>query len=70
VPDPERDILAMAFYRAGVVLVDFTDVTNPTLLDQFDDGTDTWEVQYYNGYLFTGDLARGMDVLRLTAGDL
>jgi hypothetical protein len=64
VPDPEgRDLLAMAFYGAGVGLIDFSDPASPRLLDQFADGTDTWEVQYYNGYLFTGDLARGMDVL-------
>jgi hypothetical protein len=67
VPDPSgRELLAMAFYRAGVVLVDFTDPAAPWLVDQWNDGTDTWEVQYYNGYLFTGDLARGMDVLSLT----
>ena len=64
VPDPEgRDMLAMAFYGAGVVLVDFSDPKMPKMVDQFNEGTDTWEVQYYNGYLFTGDLARGMDVL-------
>jgi hypothetical protein len=64
VPDPEgRDMLAMAFYGGGVVLVDFSDPRLPQLVDQFNDDTDTWEVQYYNGYLFTGDLRRGMDVL-------
>lgn len=64
VPDPEgRDLLAMAFYGAGVGLIDFSDPSSPKMLDQFNEGTDTWEVQYYNGYLFTGDLARGMDVL-------
>lgn len=65
VPDPEgkRDLLAMAFYGAGVVLVDFTNPAQPKMLDQFAQGTNTWEVWYYNGYLFTGDLARGLDVL-------
>ncbi len=67
VPDPEgeRDLLAMAFYGAGVVLIDFTDPTAPMILDQWNPGTDTWEVWHYNGYLITGDLARGMDVLTL-----
>jgi hypothetical protein len=64
VPDTERDLLAMAFYWAGTVLVDFTDPSNPFMVDQFNEGADTWEVQYYNGYLFTGDLRRGMDVLK------
>jgi hypothetical protein len=63
VPDAEgRQLLAMAFYAAGTVLVDFSDPGSPHLIDQWNEGTDTWEVQYYNGYLFTGDMARGMDV--------
>ena len=64
VPDAEgRDLLAMAFYGAGVGLIDFSDPTDPRVVDQWADNTDTWEVWYYNGYLFTGDLARGLDVL-------
>lgn len=64
VPDPEgRDLLAMSFYGAGVVLVDFSDPMAPWKVDQFMDGSNTWETWYYNGYLFTGDLNRGMDVL-------
>ncbi|MFA5862361.1 MAG: hypothetical protein WDA16_11775 [Candidatus Thermoplasmatota archaeon] len=67
VPDPEgkRQLIAMAFYGAGTVLVDFTDPMMPQLVDQWDDGTNTWEAWYYNGYIFTGDLARGMDILKL-----
>jgi hypothetical protein len=70
-PVPGRDVLAMSFYGAGVILVDFTPVRNeagglPIVLDQFaEDDSDTWETWYYNGYLFTGDLGRGMDILRL-----
>ena len=64
VPDPEgRDMLAMAFYGAGVALVDFSDPMDPQVVDRWADGTNTWEVWYYNGYLFTGDLNRGLDVL-------
>jgi hypothetical protein len=63
-PTPGQDLLAMAFYGAGVVLIDFTDPTLPVMVDQFNQGTDTWEVWYADGYLFTGDLARGMDVFK------
>ena len=64
VPDPEgRDLLAMSFYGAGVVLLDFSDPRMAEALDQIYDGSNTWETWYYNGYLFTGDLNRGMDVL-------
>ena len=70
VPINGRDILAMSWYSAGVVVVDFTDVRNegftlPETVAQYADGSDTWETWYYNGYLFTGDLARGMDVVRI-----
>lgn len=65
VPDPEgkRQLLALAFYGAGTVLVDFTNPMLPSQVGQFNEGTNTWEAWYYNGYVFTGDLARGMDVL-------
>ena len=67
VPDPEhkRDLLVMAWYGAGVILLDFTDPTNPVMLDEWNPGTNTWEAWYDNGYIFTGDLARGLDVLEL-----
>lgn len=66
VPNDEgRDLLAMAFYGAGVVLVDFTDPTNPIIIDQYIDGANVWEVWHYNGWLITGDRGRGLDVLRL-----
>jgi hypothetical protein len=66
VPDPEgkRQLLVMAWYHAGVVLIDFTDPTHPRVADEWDDKTNTWEAWYYNGYVFTGDMARGIDVLR------
>lgn len=63
VPDPEgRDLLAMSFYGAGVVLLDFSNPMMPQMIDQYTDTSNTWETWYYNGYLFTGDLNRGMDV--------
>lgn len=71
VPVPGRDVLAMSYYAAGVIVVDFTNLRTegasvPQTVAQFADGSDTWETWYYQGYLFTGDLARGMDVLQFT----
>lgn len=68
-PIEGRDVLAMSFYGAGVVIIDFTALRNEAggtteMLAQFSDGSNTWETWYYNGYLFTGDLNRGMDVLQ------
>ncbi len=65
VPDPKRDLLAMAFYNVGVLLVDFTNPALPHVIDRFAENSNTWETWYHNGYIFTGDLARGLDVLTL-----
>jgi hypothetical protein len=67
VPDPagKRQLLVMAWYKAGVVLVDFTDPTAPDIVDQWNQGANTWEAWYDNGWIVTGDLARGLDVLTL-----
>ncbi|MEK6986149.1 MAG: hypothetical protein AABX89_07190 [Candidatus Thermoplasmatota archaeon] len=68
IPVPGRDVLAMSFYGAGVVVVDFTALKEgPGLTEvvaQFADNSNTWETWFYNGYLYTGDLNRGMDVLK------
>jgi hypothetical protein len=69
IPDKEgRDLLAMSYYGDGVVLVDFTGINVqarvlPTVVDRYADNSNTWETWYDGGYLFTGDLSRGMDVL-------
>ncbi|MHB8633217.1 MAG: LVIVD repeat-containing protein [Thermoplasmatota archaeon] len=70
VPDPHRDLLAMSYYQDGVILVDFTGIDAskgilPKVVDEFSQGSDTWETWYDQGYLFTGDLARGMDSFTL-----
>ncbi len=70
----DRNLIVMAFYTAGAVLIDFTDPSEPRIVDQFaprDEGQPactlcgTWDVQEYNGYIFTGDISRGMDILTL-----
>lgn len=71
IPVNGRDVLAMSWYASGVIVVDYTAVRGegagfPETVAQFADDSDTWETWYYQGYLFTGDLARGMDVLRMT----
>lgn len=62
----DTNFLVMGFYAAGVVLVDFRDLDSPKIVDRFDpvpDGGSIWDVWYSEGYLFTGDTSRGMDVL-------
>ncbi len=68
----DRDQLIMAFYTAGVVLIDFSNPDEPYIVDQFAPRDEnqpactlcgTWDAQEYNGYVFTGDVSRGMDIL-------
>jgi hypothetical protein len=67
----DRDQLVMAFYTAGVALIDFSDIDNPYVQDLGGrDETDdpctlcgTWDAQVYRGHVITGDVDRGMDLL-------
>lgn len=64
---PGEEKLVMAWYHAGVVLIDFSDPSSPMIIDQFqDEGINTWDARIHGGYVFTGDIGRGMDVLKLT----
>lgn len=67
----DRPLIAIAYYTVGVVLVDFSDLDNPREVDIWKPGelTDActlcgvWDAQYHEGYVFTGDIDRGMDIL-------
>ncbi|MGB0651562.1 MAG: LVIVD repeat-containing protein [Thermoplasmatota archaeon] len=61
----DTDFLVMGFYAAGVLLVDFSDLDTPVITDRLDQNGSIWDVQVHQGYLFTGDMVRGMDVLKL-----
>lgn len=60
---PGHEAAVVAWYLAGTLVVDFSDPANPVLVDQFNEGTDTWDARVHNGYVFTGDQLRGLDVL-------
>lgn len=53
-------------YVDTTTVYDISDPANPTIQDQWNPNTNVWDVWYYQGYLFTGDLARGMDTLEPT----
>ncbi|MGB1586974.1 MAG: LVIVD repeat-containing protein [Thermoplasmatota archaeon] len=64
---PGEEKLVMSWYSAGVVLIDFSDISSPRILDQYQaDPTNPWDARIHGGYVYTGDIVRGMDVLRLT----
>lgn len=61
---PGREQIVVAWYMSGVVLVDFKDPSKPYMVHRWNEGTNTWNVKVHQGWMFTGDIARGMDVLR------
>ncbi len=60
----DTDFLVMSFYSSGVLLIDFTDPEVPVITDRLVQG-DVWDVWYQDGWLITGDMSRGLDVLKL-----
>ena len=77
VPVPGRDIMVQAWYQGGVSVFDFTDSTRPFEIAYFDRGpvdptrlitAGQWSTYWYNGYIYGAEIARGLDIFRLTPG--
>ncbi len=75
VPVPGRDIKTQAWYQGGVSVFDFTDAAHPVEIAYFDRGPydankivvgGFWSTYWYNGYIYGSEIARGLDVFRLT----
>ncbi|MEV6315294.1 hypothetical protein [Streptomyces sp. NPDC051776] len=74
IPVKGRDIMVQAWYQGGVSIWEFTDSKRPKEIGYFERGpisTDTligggsWSAYYYNGYIYSNDIAKGFDVLRI-----
>ena len=64
---PDQNRLVTAWYGRGTRVVDFSDPANPKQLAYFiPTGADTWSAKPHNGYIFSGDIIRGLDVFRYT----
>ncbi len=75
VPVPGRDIKVQAWYQGGISVMDFTDAAHPIEIAHFDRGPinpnrlisgGTWSAYWYNGYVYSSEMVRGLDVLELT----
>jgi hypothetical protein len=75
IPVPGRDIEVQAWYQGGLSVMDFTDASHPVEIAYFDRGpiSETaratggmWSVYWYNGYIYGSEIARGLDVFKLT----
>ncbi|MEO7674242.1 MAG: hypothetical protein ABIU09_09225 [Pyrinomonadaceae bacterium] len=75
IPVPGRDILVQAWYQGGISVMDFTDPQHPVEIAYFDRGPvnekllvsgGSWSAYWYNGRIYSAEIARGLDILELT----
>lgn len=58
-------------YNAGLQVVDYSDPAAPKLAAYYiAPGTTAWGAQYHDGYIYVGDMARGLDVFELDDPEL
>ena len=74
VPVPGRDIKVQGWYQGGISVFDWTDPKSPVEIAYFDRGpliADTlrlagsWSAYWYNGYIYSSEIERGLDVFEL-----
>ncbi|MEG9433591.1 LVIVD repeat-containing protein [Terriglobus sp. ADX1] len=75
IPVPGRALHVQSWYQGGVSLVDWTDPAHPFEIAYFDRGPISgkkfamggqWSTYWYNGMIYGSEIARGLDVLKLT----
>jgi hypothetical protein len=75
VPIPGREIKVQAWYQGGISVFDWTDPSRPYEIAFFDRGpldatrltsAGSWSSYWYNGRIYSSEIARGLDVLELT----
>ncbi len=78
IPVPGRDIMVQGWYQGGISVFDFTDSANPVEIAYFDRGPVNaddlisggyWSAYWYNGHIYGAEIARGLDVFRLTPSE-
>jgi hypothetical protein len=77
IPIPGREVMVQSWYQGGISIFDWTDVAHPKEIAFFDrgpnDGTrlldgGTWSAYWYNGYIYSSEIKRGLDVLEVLPG--
>lgn len=59
------NLLFMGSYNAGTQVIDYSDPTKPKRVGYYiGDGSTAWGAYYHNGYIYQGDISRGLDVLQ------
>jgi hypothetical protein len=58
-------LVFLGSYNAGLQVVDYTDPANPRQVGHFiAEGATSWGALYHRGYVYIGDMSRGLDVFR------
>jgi hypothetical protein len=75
IPVPGRDIMVQAWYQGGISVMDFTEPEKAYEIAYFDRGPvdskflangGAWSSYWYNGRIYSAEIARGLDILELT----
>jgi len=75
IPIPGREVMVQGWYQGGISVFDWTDVSHPVEIAYFDRGpmdaerlisAGSWSVYWYNGYMVSSEIARGLDIFELT----
>lgn len=75
IPAKGRDIMVQAWYQGGISIWEFTNSDEPKEIGYFERGplsADTlsiggsWSAYYYNGYIYSSDIQKGLDVLKIS----
>ena len=76
IPIPGREVMVQGWYQGGISIFDWTDVSKPYEIAYHDRGPvdatrlvsgGSWSVYWYNGYIVSSEIARGLDIFELQA---
>jgi hypothetical protein len=63
----EGSLVFLGSYNAGLQVVDYADPANPRQVGHFiAEGATSWGALHHRGYVYVGDMTRGLDVFRFT----
>ena len=74
IPIPGREVMVQGWYQGGIDVFDWTDPSHPVEIAYFDRGpmdttklvmAGSWSVYWYNGLIYSSEIARGLDVFEL-----
>ncbi|GAA2678306.1 LVIVD repeat-containing protein [Actinoplanes palleronii] len=74
IPVPGRDIMVQAWYQGGISIWDFTNSAKPVEIAYWERGPlsterlivgGSWSAYWYNGYIYSSDIQKGLDVLKV-----